>query len=360
MNILKRILPLKIRAFLKIKFDNLMYIMKIINFSKNPTSYVLLFGTPIHNNMGDHLIALCERMMLEKIYPVKKIFEIPKQVYWVYGKYIEKNIISTTEIFISGGGWMGDLWEEDNNYLKKIIEKHPNNRIFVFPQTVFYLGEKNKLKDKRLNKEIYSECKNLTFSFREKNSLQCFREMFSDVRSLLFPDMALFYHSYVKQHVFKFSYKVGICFRNDKEAEYSDKINYVIKIFVEKNYSMTKISTMAKHGISFSKRENVINNTINLFSQFDIVITDRLHAMIFCVITNTPCIVFNNLSKKISGVYNTWLESFDGVFPVFDLIDKSSLEAFIKKQKNNSIGVANFENIDSAFYRLAEEIKKHG
>ena len=33
-----------------------------------------------------------------------------------------------------------------------------------------------------------------------------------------------------------------------------------------------------------------------------LVITDRLHAVIFCIITNTPCIAFDNATHKVSGV----------------------------------------------------------
>ena len=38
-----------------------------------------------------------------------------------------------------------------------------------------------------------------------------------------------------------------------------------------------------------------------------LVVTDRLHCMIFCAVTGTPCIAFDNSNKKISGVYKMWL-----------------------------------------------------
>lgn len=37
-----------------------------------------------------------------------------------------------------------------------------------------------------------------------------------------------------------------------------------------------------------------------------LVITDRLHAMIFAAITETPCIAMDNKSKKVKGVYE-WI-----------------------------------------------------
>ena len=47
---------------------------------------------------------------------------------------------------------------------------------------------------------------------------------------------------------------------------------------------------------------------LNEISQLDIVITDRLHGMIFCYITGTPCIAFDNDNHKISETYKKWLE----------------------------------------------------
>lgn len=38
-----------------------------------------------------------------------------------------------------------------------------------------------------------------------------------------------------------------------------------------------------------------------------IVITDRLHGMIFAAITETPCVVFGNFNHKISESYK-WLK----------------------------------------------------
>ena len=42
------------------------------------------------------------------------------------------------------------------------------------------------------------------------------------------------------------------------------------------------------------------------------VITDRLHGMIIAALANTPCLAFDNLSKKVSGV-NAWIKNLDYV-----------------------------------------------
>ena len=45
-------------------------------------------------------------------------------------------------------------------------------------------------------------------------------------------------------------------------------------------------------------REQLLKQKIEEFQSAELVITDRLHGMIFSVITGTPCIAFDNLMRK--------------------------------------------------------------
>ena len=55
------------------------------------------------------------------------------------------------------------------------------------------------------------------------------------------------------------------------------------------------------------EREQSVREKLEEFSQAELVITDRLHGMIFSAITSTPCIAMDNLSRKVSGGYE-WLK----------------------------------------------------
>ena len=63
---------------------------------------------------------------------------------------------------------------------------------------------------------------------------------------------------------------------------------------------------MIEQNISPRRREFFLNKKLDEFAKAEIVITDRLHGMIFATITGTPCIAFDNLSNKVSGVYE-WI-----------------------------------------------------
>lgn len=43
------------------------------------------------------------------------------------------------------------------------------------------------------------------------------------------------------------------------------------------------------------------------FASAKLVITDRLHGMIFAALTQTPCIVLGNYNHKVKGTYE-WLQ----------------------------------------------------
>ncbi len=57
-------------------------------------------------------------------------------------------------------------------------------------------------------------------------------------------------------------------------------------------------------------REAVVEEKLKEISEAKIVVTDRLHCMIASAITGTYCIAFDNLSGKVSGVYE-WLRHLD-------------------------------------------------
>ena len=44
------------------------------------------------------------------------------------------------------------------------------------------------------------------------------------------------------------------------------------------------------------------------FASAELVVTDRLHGMIFATITGTPCLVFSNNNHKVSESYK-WIHS---------------------------------------------------
>ena len=45
------------------------------------------------------------------------------------------------------------------------------------------------------------------------------------------------------------------------------------------------------------------------FSQYRLIITDRLHGMVFSYVVGTPCIAIDNKTGKSKALYNDWIKN---------------------------------------------------
>ena len=98
------------------------------------------------------------------------------------------------------------------------------------------------------------------------------------------------------------------CLRGDLEKQADTKVLESIKReLVVRGYEVLETSTVSGRNISKQEREQSVREKLEEFSQAELVITDRLHGMIFSAITSTPCIAMDNLSRKVSGGYE-WLK----------------------------------------------------
>ena len=61
--------------------------------------------------------------------------------------------------------------------------------------------------------------------------------------------------------------------------------------------------------VPFEEKDKVFRQKIDQFKQASLVITDRLHGMVFCAITGTPCIALSNYNHKVLETAK-WLKEF--------------------------------------------------
>ena len=150
---------------------------------------------------------------------------------------------------------------------------------------------------------------------------------------------------------------VGLLLRNDEEKNpISKKIPSLLKVL---NNNDIKIDTSDMTVPSFDKRDirKYINTKLQFAKTKKLIITDRLHGMILCYITNTPCIVFPNCNHKISETYSNWLE---GNQNFIHLVDKKNIDSFESKAKELfSIKKIVKKPLDNEFSPLIDAITKN-
>lgn len=288
---------------------------------------VLLLMTPIYENLGDQAIAIAELQFFQKYLHKKKILEITNDLITpLVFKVLKKYSAFFSNIVITGGGFLGTIWLRNEEQVRAILRGVNYSNVIIFPQSVYFGDDDFCRKELKKSKEIVSNCKNLTICIRDK-SIDFVRKEITDKNVLSIPDIVMFLN-YSKEFSNIKRSGVLLCFRDDLEkiTDKQDESSLIKKIRnCGKTINFT--DTLFGHKILPSKRNYEFENKLKTFKSAELVITDRLHGMLFSLITGTPCIALNNVSKKIEGVWNLWLKDFDYIrfFDSINLINVSSI-----------------------------------
>ncbi len=284
---------------------------------KRPTSpTAILIGTPTHYNIGDHLIAYNAKCFLKRTCKYDSVIEIPTRIFAHNTKTIANIIKNDVSIFITGGGWMGDLWPDDQNMLERIITTFCNHKIVILPQTIYYENAEKKSTQKIINKtkNVFSSARDLTIICRDYLSYKTALRYFDipNITIQLGPDIGLYSCKY---KIANEKNIIACCLREDLECCLDkEEIIREIKQFADsKKFYFQKISTINSRPIPVWYRKNIIKNTKKHFSLPEVIVTDRLHGMIFAAIVGTKCIALDNKTHKVKGVYELWLKDNSNV-----------------------------------------------
>ncbi len=294
----------------------------------------IFMGTPRHKNLGDHAIVYAQYKYIGKMYPDMAIFEFSKIEYETYRILLKRIINKKALIVIDGGGNLGTLWPEEDALINNVISDFQDNRIIIFPQTAYYEGDKRNELIKAFSDKINSH-KDILLMVRDKASYEIFKNLIEESKLQLSPDIVLRMGTEILGKKSLQRTDIGICIRDDKESVNKIDIkNNICSILKKKEYSYKFITTFADHNIYPEEREHILKEKWTEFASYKLIITDRLHGMIFSAITETPCIVFDNLSRKVSGGYE-WVKDFNFVILHRDIDDLEKIDNEIDSLLND-------------------------
>lgn len=302
MNI-KRIFPMEINLRLRNAKEFLLQKRCYIPEMKKKSARCFYLDAATYNNLGDQAIALSMELFLDDLFGQDNVFVINETEVIAYLKSLKKEIKKDDVIVLSGGGNMGDLYPRYESIRRLIIKSFPNNKIVIFPQTLDYGKDKYGRKEYIRAKKIYQKHDNLWICAREEKSYKELSHMCS--RVLLIPDIVFYLYGKVKSTT-QACNQVGICLRNDKESALTEKDKRIIYKLVSFKGMCNELTTMASDGVpclTKEKRMKAISQKIDEFSANELIVTDRLHGMIFSVLADVPCIAIDNKNHKVSGVY---------------------------------------------------------
>lgn len=307
----RKIFPMSLEIFLKYHLPISKRVMK------DNTQKVYIFIAAEYGNLGDIAITEAQKKFIEMTLVNAEVILISVFEKLSFYREISNNIRDNDIITIIGGGNTGDLYPFIELRRQLIVKIFPNNKIIMFPQTVEY-SEHSKILSSA--KEIFNKHERIYMFAREQNSYNFIQKNFKNVNTFLAPDIVLSAsNDTLRQSFNKVSNRNGILLvlRSDKEKSISSSVLDKIKISTARSLEKVSITdtVIGSNRQPYEKLKSELEAKLSEFSNSKLVVTDRLHGMIFCFVTKTPCIFLDNTNKKVSGVYE-WISSTNFIEPI--------------------------------------------
>ena len=286
-----------------------------------------LLDFPSSANVGDNAIWLGEVQYLTSR-GMRPVYRCDRET---YAEPTLRKRLGEGIILLHGGGNLGDVWEGSQELRETIISNFPSNPIVVLPQTIHFRERTNLLRAKK----IFDGHGGLTIVTRSQRSYQIAKEEFA-CNTLLAPDMAFFMNTLAK----KSSPSTPILWlqRTDQESgglpvptapdvkqvdwvelgrvrQASVMMSRAPHLRAAASFAKTTIRTgmralSAPLGKTFDARaEARLARGVALLSEGQVVITDRLHGHILCLMMEIPHVLLDNSYGKLRDFYETWTKN---------------------------------------------------
>lgn len=313
---------------------------------------VVLIGVPHHNNLGDHAITIAERKYIEDNFKEYQYYEISEETLERCIDRVKKYICDDDILFFHGGGNLGDEYLYIEEGRRKVVQLFPNNTIIFFPQTMHFSNTEKGEKELEKSRRIYSKHKKLLIIARENVSYQTMKKEFPNNKIIQTPDIVTYLDESDKEESIREG--VLIILRNDIEANLSNEQIDNINSIAEKYFAKVEISDTARgEGITEKHRKSKIQEMLDKYKNSQLVITDRLHGMIFAAITSTPCIALGNYNHKIKACsevlehlgYIQYVDNIDEIEEKIEYLLSTKFEKY-----NNDFSITQFEQISKEIF----------
>lgn len=263
----------------------------------------VLIGVPHHNNLGDHAIVLAEREYIEDNFKEYYYYEVSEETAEKCLEKVKKHINPEDILFLHGGGNLGDEYLYVEEVRRKVVQLFPNNIIIFFPQTMHFSNTEKGKKELEKSIEIYGKHNKIIMIAREEVSYQNMKKEFSKNNIIKTPDIVTYLN---KNGIDEKRDGALLILRSDIEANLDEeKIKHIEKITKTYFENISYDDTAKGEGILAKYREEKIEEMLKKYRKCQLVITDRLHGMIFAAITSTPCIALGNYNHKIQSCSET-------------------------------------------------------
>ena len=199
-------------------------------------------------------------------------------------------------------------WHNKDSARARVIKHFKRFQIILFPQSIWLRPTTDNAYNIEFCKHVYNSHRRLTLLYRDTPSLITSRNIFPTARSLLVPDIAFQIGSV--ERTMAPTHDIVWIKRKDHETpdvtvpEVPNGMRMAVFDWVNWRTHTTDVMEnqflMTHNGFTFIQRGRV-------------VITDRLHGHIMCILINVPHVIIDSKTKKISNYYKTWAQGLENV-----------------------------------------------
>jgi pyruvyl transferase EpsO len=284
-----------------------------------PGESCALLDFPNHGNVGDSAIWLGTRALLEQI-GTRVVYTC--DVLTLRAATLRRNV-GDGPILLQGGGNFGDLWPQFQRFREHVIETFADARVILLPQSIHFEGRENLARAR----QVLGSHPRLTLLVRDKRSLEIALSELS-VEAILCPDLAFGLGPLRREGAPV--HDVLMLARRDKEAAGERAAAHVVgghavdwgdddwligalRALTRRALRPPLLGPLWRHVApvydAFARAR--LRAGVRLLSSGRVVVTDRLHGHVLCVLLGIPHVVLDNSYGKIGSVLDTWTGHLD-------------------------------------------------
>ncbi|MEZ5114062.1 MAG: polysaccharide pyruvyl transferase family protein [Nocardioidaceae bacterium] len=285
-----------------------------------------------YQNLGDMALTYSQKRLIEDVLPDHEVLLFSSNDSYRRMRAL-KNICTDDDIITTiAGGNMDDISRRSKTAVAISSENFLGTRSFLSPRPLLFRILR-KAAQRKHSARTYGRHPRLTIFGQEPETLQRMKAAFPTTPIGYCPDIVL---SLQLENPETPRDGVLVCIRNDKEANLSPEQRELIRnqvLNLHENVTFRDTVDIAVEECTPETYESTLEGFWDLLRHQQVVVTDRLHCMIFCAITKTPCVVLANSNHKIEGVYRQWLSNLKYITFVEEF-DLASIERSTIAMKN--------------------------
>ncbi|QOD13351.1 polysaccharide pyruvyl transferase family protein [Psychrobacter sp. 28M-43] len=305
---IKKLIPLRLKK-------HLVTYMGARDFPLPSSNRCFIFLAADYGNIGDIAISYAQKQYLQHVMTNYEVVSVPISQTRLVLNSIKQRIQQRDIVTIIGGGNMGSSYPDIEELRQLVINTFPTNRVVCFPQTLDWSDSAKSKRALHRIVKVYAKHPDIHIFARESMTAAKLTKLFAEYSNVhvgLVPDIVMSANAAVLGTTNDIeSSTILRCLRDDKEAALStEQYGFIDKALADTGYQIEKTDTHAGGSqLDEAHCKKLLTDKLSQFRAAKLVVTDRLHGMILCLLSGTPCLVLPNSNHKIRQTQLDWLRN---------------------------------------------------